>query len=83
VISIFSFGATKSPSPLDALSIKAIYDYANYVEQNKRWAHALGEGFGFKTGNTELEIIIANGKLDDNPFILSDTKVHIGFRSSF
>lgn len=70
-------------TPIDALSIKAIYDYANYVEQEKRWAHAIGAGFGFKTGNTELEIIIANGKLDENPFILSETKVHIGFRSNF
>ena len=69
--------------PIQSLSIKAIYDYANFVEQQKRWAHALGFGFGFQTGNSQLEIIVANGKLDDNPFILSETKVHIGFRSNF
>ncbi|MGB1102245.1 MAG: ShlB/FhaC/HecB family hemolysin secretion/activation protein [Crocinitomicaceae bacterium] len=70
-------------TPIKSLSIKAIYDYANYVEQSKRWAHALGFGFGFQTGNSHLEIIVANGKLDSNPFILSETKVHIGFRSNF
>ena len=69
--------------PISSLSMKFLYDYANFVGTDKNYSHSVGFGFGLINNASQLEIIVANGKLNDNPFTLSDTKIHIGFKSSF
>ena len=69
--------------PFQQLSMKVLYDYANFTNQTKNYSHSVGFGFGFINNNSQLDIIVANGKLNENPFLLSDTKIHIGFKSSF
>ena len=69
--------------PVEAFSIMALYDYSHFVHEGANFTHSGGLGFGLTTGNSVLEVVIANGTLNNNPFALSNTKVHIGFRSSF
>lgn len=69
--------------PFSQLALKVIYDYANFIDQKHSYTHSFGFGFGLINNNTQLDIIVANGKLNDNPFLLTDTKVHIGFKSNF
>jgi hypothetical protein len=69
--------------PLPILSFKAIYDYSNFKFPNTIYTNSLGFGFGLVSDNSKLEIIVANGKVNDNPFDVNNTKIHIGFTSNF
>mgnify|MGYP000344957209 FL=1 len=69
--------------PIELLSLKVLYDYSNFRGDNKNYTHSAGVGFGLINNSSQLEIIVANGVLNNNPFALSDTKVHIGFKSNF
>ncbi|MFT5821707.1 MAG: translocation and assembly module TamA [Crocinitomix sp.] len=69
--------------PIELLSLKVLYDYSNFRGESKNYTHSAGIGFGLINNSSQLEIIVANGVLNDNPFALSDTKVHIGFKSNF
>lgn len=69
--------------PIESLSLKILYDYANFVNTSKNYTHSIGFGFGLINNSNQLEIIVANGKLNDNPFALNGTKIHIGFKSNF
>ncbi len=69
--------------PVELLSMKLIYDYANFKNNEKHFTHSIGFGFGLINNNSQLDIIVANGKLDNNPITVSNTKIHIGFKSNF
>lgn len=69
--------------PIEQLSLKALYDYARFDNETANYSHSFGFGFGLINNASQLEIIVANGVLNENPLLLSDTKVHIGFRSNF
>ncbi len=69
--------------PIELLSLKVLYDYSNYRGDQKNYTNSFGVGFGLINNSSQLEIIVANGVLNNNPFALSDTKVHIGFKSNF
>lgn len=69
--------------PIELLSMKVLYDYSNFIGDTKNYTHSVGFGFGLINKSSQLEIIVANGILNDNPFNLSDTKIHIGFKSNF
>lgn len=69
--------------PIELLSLKVLYDYSNFRGETKNYTNSFGVGFGLVNNSSQLEIIVANGVLNDNPFALSETKVHIGFRSNF
>lgn len=69
--------------PIELLSIKVLYDYSNFNNEIQNFTHSFGAGFGLTNNSSQLEIIIANGRLNNNPIDLPDTKVHIGFKSSF
>lgn len=69
--------------PVELMSLKLIYDYSNFRNETHNYTHSLGFGFALINNDSQLEIIVANGKLNDNPFSISGTKVHIGFRSNF
>jgi hypothetical protein len=69
--------------PIDLLSIFVLYDYASFHNTSYNYANGFGFGFGFNTNTNSFEIIVANGILNDNPLDFSNTKIHIGFRSSF
>jgi hypothetical protein len=72
-----------SYQPLSILSFKVLYDFSTY-EFNKRFTtNSLGFGFGLINNNSILEIIIANGVVNNAPVALSNTKIHIGFSSNF
>lgn len=70
-------------TPFPQLALKVIYDYSNFINQQKNYTHSFGFGFGLINNNSQLDIIVANGKLNNNPFLISETKVHIGFKSNF
>ena len=69
--------------PVKAFELKLIYDYSRFEYLGANYSHSAGVGFGLNAGNSLLEIVIANGTLNDNPFLLTNTKVHIGFKSNF
>jgi len=70
-------------TPVSSLSFKVLYDYAVFDYTTHQYAQSVGFGFGLIAGNTKLEIIVANGFLNNNSLDLAGTKVHIGFKSSF
>ncbi len=69
--------------PFSQLALKVLYDYSTFANQQQNYTHSVGFGFGFINNNSQLDIIVATGKLNDNPLLLSDTKIHIGFKSTF
>lgn len=69
--------------PVSILSFSLIYDYSSYKNNGQHFTHSGGLGFRLINETFTLEIIVANGVLDDNPFELSNTKVHLGFTSTF
>ncbi|MBI3135213.1 MAG: hypothetical protein HYZ14_11115 [Bacteroidetes bacterium] len=70
-------------APVSVISFKLLYDYASYQNAGSGYAQAVGFGFAFLTGTIKLEIILANGWQNDNAPNLSNTKIHLGFKSSF
>ena len=69
--------------PVDIISIFLLYDYSTYKNVGQHYTNSFGLGFGLRNQSYGLEIVVANGVLDDNPFELSNTKIHLGFRSTF
>ena len=69
--------------PLPILSFKLLYDYSSFKKTNQFYTNSFGFGFGLLSENSKLEIIVANGNINDNNFALSNTKIHIGFSSNF
>lgn len=69
--------------PIKDLGLKLIYDYSRFSYKGEHYTHSVGLGFDFTAGNSILELVIANGTLDNNPFLLTNTKIHLGFKSSF
>lgn len=70
--------------PISGLQLKILYDYSNFKANNiTNYTNSVGFGFGLTSNNTILEIIIANGMLNDNPFSVSNTKIHLGFTTTF
>lgn len=69
--------------PVELFSIFILYDYGNFKSNGTRYTNSGGVGFSFKAANTQLQIIVANGVLDDNPLDFTNTKIHLGFKSVF
>ncbi len=69
--------------PLPVLSFKLLYDYSNYRHLGQNFTNSFGFGFGLLNSNSKLEIIVANGTVNQTGFALSNTKIHIGFSSQF
>lgn len=69
--------------PVESVGFKILYDYAQFHYQNFNRAHAIGAGFAFLAGNIKLEIILANGWLNSNSLEFSNSKIHLGFKSTF
>lgn len=69
--------------PIESLSLKAIYDYSVFDNNQHNYTHSFGFGFGLINNTNQLEIIVANGILNKNPVNFAGTKVHIGFKSNF
>jgi hypothetical protein len=69
--------------PIDLLSIFLLYDYSSYHGNGYHQTNSFGFGFSLNSKSNAIEIIVANGVLDQNPFDLTNTKIHIGFKSSF
>jgi hypothetical protein len=69
--------------PVDLLSMFLLYDYSKFNYNGRRQTNSVGFGFGLNTKGTVLQIIVANGVLDQNTFDFSNTKIHLGFKSTF
>lgn len=69
--------------PVDLFSIFLLYDFSSFQSNGHHITNSYGVGFSFNAENYALEIVVANGVLDNNPFQFSNTKIHIGFRSTF
>jgi outer membrane protein assembly factor BamA len=69
--------------PLPILSFKVLYDYSIYSHLGQNYTNSFGFGFGLLSENSKLEIIVANGTVNNSGFALSNTKIHIGFSSHF
>jgi len=69
--------------PVELFSIFLLYDYGNFQSNGTRFTNSGGLGFAFKAANTELQIIVANGVIDNNPLDFTNTKIHLGFKSVF
>jgi len=69
--------------PLPILSFKLLYDYSTYTHLGQNFTNSFGFGFGLLSENSKLEIIVANGTVNNSGFTLSNTKIHIGFSSNF
>lgn len=80
---VFAFLNEIEYQPISALSFKLIYDYSSYKNSGNFHTNSFGFGFGLLNENSVLEIIIANGVVNDATFDFSNTKIHIGFSSSF
>lgn len=70
-------------APVESLSMKILYDYASWQNAGSNSAQAVGFGFSFLAGNIRLELIIANGWENQNPLLITNTKIHLGFKSNF
>lgn len=69
--------------PISSLSFKLIYDYSSFKNGNQFFTNSFGFGFGLLNENSVLEIIIANGSINNAQLDFANTKIHIGFSSSF
>ena len=69
--------------PAGLFSIFALYDYSTFHYNGQHHTNSVGIGFALKNETYGLEIVVANGILDNNPFQISNTKIHLGFRSVF
>lgn len=70
-------------TPVDLISIFILYDYSTYKLNGLHHTNSAGFGFGLNNKNTRLEIVVANGVLDSNPLDFTNTKIHLGFKSTF
>ena len=69
--------------PVDLISIFALFDYSTFEFSGRHYTNSYGFGFGLNGNGNSLQIIVANGKLDENPFDFTNTKIHLGFKSVF
>jgi outer membrane protein assembly factor BamA len=69
--------------PVDLISIFALYDYSTYEFSGRHFTNSFGFGFGLNANGTSLQIIIANGVLDQNPVDFSNTKIHLCLKYVF
>jgi hypothetical protein len=69
--------------PVDIISIIMLYDYSTFNFQGHHYTNSFGFGFGLNNKGSKLQIIVANGILDNASLDLSNTKIHIGFTSNF
>ena len=69
--------------PIELISIFLLYDYSSYQNSGHHYTNSFGFGFALRAKTNALEIVVANGVLDNNPLDFANTKIHIGFRSSF
>ena len=69
--------------PVDLLSMFLLYDYSKFDYNGRHQTNSVGFGFGLNTKGTVLQIIVANGVLDQNSLDFSNTKIHLGFKSTF
>lgn len=69
--------------PVEAISFMLLYDYSTFQDAGQHYTHSGGVGFNFFGDNFSLQLIFANGVLNENPLDLSNTKIHIGFTSIF
>ena len=69
----------------DDLFIHSVVDSAYYEDINNSSQKIFGFGFGFglKTNGGLLRLTYANGKIEDNPFDFSKSKLHVSFNNSF
>ena len=70
-------------TPIELLSIFVLYDYSTFKLNGQHHTNSAGFGFGLNNKNTRLEIVVANGVLDSNPLDFTNTKIHLGFKSTF
>lgn len=70
-------------TPVNSISFKLLYDYATYNRSGYHQLQAAGFGFGFSTGSIKLEIVVADGWAQGTTPALSNTKIHLGFKSVF
>lgn len=72
---------------LDAKSyVHSIFDYGyakDDTTQSTNQFKSIGLGLGIKTKNGIMRILYANGSTNNQPFNISNSIVHIGFKSSF
>lgn len=69
--------------PIDLFSIFILYDHSSFHNAGYHSTNSFGLGFSLNGESNALEIVVANGVLDDNPLDLTNTKIHIGFKSTF
>lgn len=69
--------------PVDLISIFLLYDRSAYQNNGAHFTNSVGLGFALNSKSNSLEIIVANGVLDNNPLDMANTKIHIGFKSTF
>ena len=69
--------------PIDLMAIFLLYDYSTFKRNGQNYTNSYGFGFSLNGDVSSLRIIVANGVLNDNPFQISNTKIHIGFKSTF
>ncbi|MEX1003595.1 MAG: ShlB/FhaC/HecB family hemolysin secretion/activation protein [Crocinitomicaceae bacterium] len=69
--------------PIDLLSLFILYDYSAFKNNGMNHTNSFGLGFSLNNEGSSLQIIVANGVLNSNPLELSNTKIHIGFKSTF
>ena len=69
--------------PIELLSMFVLYDYSKFNYNGRHQTNSLGFGFGLKSKGTTLQIIVANGVFDQNSVDFSNTKIHLGFKSTF
>ena len=67
------------------LYVHTVVDSAYYEDINNSSKKIFGFGFGFglQTNGGVLRLTYANGKIEDNPFDFSKSKLHVSFNSNF
>lgn len=69
--------------PVELFAVFLLYDHASYRYNGARQANGFGVGMRLATDHSLVELIVANGKRDQNPIDFSMTKVHLGLKASF
>lgn len=81
--SVFSVLNSIDYRPVKELAFQLIYDYSSFLSDKQHFTNSIGLGFKLYNDNNVLNLVIANGKLDNNRFDFQSTKLHIGLISKF